>query len=115
MAQFKVKGNVFYVLEAGEEKTVFDDKAEVIMALLSAVGENKELDFKKLSILEVDVSKENRKIKTIPPEEIIVIELILTNPKSYAWQVIFAILSEEDGFMAKEEIVEKARGKELKN
>jgi len=64
--EMKVKNDIFYLLDTGEEKWIFDAESEAIEALKKLVSEKKELDPEKVSILEVNTLGERWEIKSVP-------------------------------------------------
>jgi hypothetical protein len=64
--EIKVRNSVFYLLDAGKDKWIYDIEAEAVGALKKLVSEKAELDPESLSILEVNVAGEKWEIKSIP-------------------------------------------------
>jgi len=62
----KIEDGKFYVLEAGNEKWIYSLENEAINSLKEMLSENKSLDEKNISILEVDTREENWQVKQIP-------------------------------------------------
>ena len=62
----KIEDGKFYVLEAGNEKWIYSLENEAINSLKEMLSENKGLDEKNISILEVDTREENWQVKQIP-------------------------------------------------
>jgi hypothetical protein len=70
--EMKLKNDVFYLLENGEEKWIYDAESEAIDALKKLVSEKKELNPENVSILEVNTSGEKWEIKSVPWSKIAV-------------------------------------------
>ena len=64
--KMKIEDGKFYVLEAGSEKWIYNLENEAINSLKEMLSENKGLDEKNISILEVDTREENWQVKQIP-------------------------------------------------
>ena len=64
--KMKIEDGKFYVLEAGNEKWIYSLENEAINSLKEMLSENKSLDEKNISILEVDMREENWQVKQIP-------------------------------------------------
>lgn len=73
--ELKIKDDVFYVLEAGKEKRLYDTEGDAIGSLKTLVSENKELNPESVSIIEVNIKGEKWEMKTMPWSKI-AIELI---------------------------------------
>lgn len=73
--ELKIKNDVFFVLEAGKEKSLFDSEKDAVESLKSIVGENKELNPENVNIVEVNIKGEKWEMKTMPWSKI-AIELI---------------------------------------
>lgn len=65
MMEMKVKNGVFYLLDAGDAKWIYDVESDAVNALKKLVS-GKGLDPEKLSILEVNTDEENWQIKPMP-------------------------------------------------
>lgn len=64
--EMKVKGETFYVLEAGGEKWIYDTEDNAIETLKSLVSKGKGLNPEDVSILEVNTAGEKWEIKSVP-------------------------------------------------
>ena len=73
--ELKIKNDIFYVLEAGNEKRIFDMEKDAAESLKGLVVGNKDLNTDNLSVIEVNVNGEKWEMKTIPWSKI-AIELI---------------------------------------
>lgn len=72
MMEMKVNNGVFYLLDAGDEKWIYDAEKDAIDALKNLVSRKKGLDTESMSILRVDTSGETWEIKSIPWSKIAV-------------------------------------------
>lgn len=68
--EMKIKNGAFYVMEAGEEKALYDSVPTAIDALKTIVGHKANLNPKKVNIFMVNIAKEKWEIVTIPWAEI---------------------------------------------
>lgn len=66
MTELKVKGNVFYLLELGNDRRIYDNEEEAIISLKKLVKEVKGLNPEESRLFEVDISGEDWEIKQIP-------------------------------------------------
>jgi hypothetical protein len=73
--ELKVKNDVFYALEAGKEKRLYDTERDAIESLKTFISGNKELNPENVSIMEVNIKGEKWEMKQIPWSKI-AIELI---------------------------------------
>jgi hypothetical protein len=64
--ELKVKNNTFYLLDAGDEKRIYDTESEAVKALKTLVSTKKTLDPESVSILEVNTAGEKWEIKSVP-------------------------------------------------
>ena len=64
--ELKIKNDVFYVLEAGEEKRLYNTEKDAIESLKTIVAEKKELDPENVNIIEVNIKGEKWEMKTVP-------------------------------------------------
>ena len=64
--ELKVKNDVFYLLDAGDEKWIYDTEAEAVKALRTLVSTKKTLDPESVSILEINTGGEKWEIKSVP-------------------------------------------------
>lgn len=62
----KVKNDRFYLLDATDEKRIFDSEEGAIAALKTLVSSRKELNPEDLNIFEVNVAGEKWEIKSVP-------------------------------------------------
>lgn len=63
--ELKIKNDVFYVLEAGNDKRLYDAESDAVESLKKLILEKKELNPENVNILEVN-TKEKWEIKSIP-------------------------------------------------
>lgn len=63
--EMKVKNDVFYLLDAGDEKWVYDTESGAVEALKTLVSK-KDLNPENVSILEVNTAGEKWEIKSVP-------------------------------------------------
>lgn len=78
--ELKIKNDVFYVLEAGKEKRLYDTERDAIDSLKTLVSENKDLNPENVNIIEVNIKGEKWEMKTMPWSKI-AIELIRVGKK----------------------------------
>ena len=78
--ELKIKDDVFYVLEAGNEKRLYDTERDAIDSLKTLVSENKDLNPENVNIIEVNIKGEKWEMKTMPWSKI-AIELIRVGKK----------------------------------
>jgi len=64
--ELKIKSGIFYMLDADDEKRLFDNEEEAIEALKLLVSKSKELDPESLYIYEVNTVGDKWEIKSIP-------------------------------------------------
>ena len=64
--EMKVKNDVFYLLDTGDEKWIHDTESEAVRALKTLVSTKKTLDPESVSILEVNTAGEKWEIKSVP-------------------------------------------------
>jgi len=64
--ELKIKSGIFYMLDADDEKRLFDNEEESIEALKSLVSKNEEIDPESLCIYEVNTTGDKWEIKSIP-------------------------------------------------
>ena len=64
--ELKIKNDIFYVLETGKEKYVFDTESDAVGKLKQVVAASPELNSEKVSIVEVNVKGDKWEMKTIP-------------------------------------------------
>ena len=65
MMELKVKGHTFYLLDAGDEKWIYDTEDGAIEGLKTLVS-NQELDSERVNIFEVNTEGEKWEIKSVP-------------------------------------------------
>ena len=64
--ELKIENNVFFILEAGEAKSVFDTEEAAVSALKSLIATKPDLDVEKDAvIMAVDISTEKWSIKQV--------------------------------------------------
>ena len=61
----KIKDNVFYLLETGKEKRLYDTESSAIQALKMLASKDKEIDPESMSLVEVDTSGDKWEIKSV--------------------------------------------------
>lgn len=61
-----IKGDKFYVFEAGNGKRIYDSEEEAIESMKKLMGKDKAINPEDVTILEVDTSDESWKIVSIP-------------------------------------------------
>lgn len=66
---------MFFALDAGKEKILFDTESDAVAKLKEVVSGNKELNPENVNIIEVNIKGEKWEMKTIPWSKI-AIELI---------------------------------------
>lgn len=64
--ELKLQGDLFYLLDLGEEKRIYDSENEAITSLTSFVTKHSEVDPASVSIWEVNASGEQWQIKAVP-------------------------------------------------
>ena len=64
--EMKIEDSVFYLLETGEEKRLYDTENNAIQALKVLASKNKEIDPERMSLVEVDASGAKWEIKSVP-------------------------------------------------
>ena len=64
--EMKVKNDRFYLLDAIDEKWIYDSEDGAIDALKALVSKNKELNPEDVNIFEVNTAGENWEIKSVP-------------------------------------------------
>ena len=64
--EMKIKDNVFYLLEAGGEKNLYDTESNAIQALKAVASKNKDIDPESMSLVEVNSSGAKWEIKSVP-------------------------------------------------
>lgn len=70
-----IKNNIFYVLEAGEDKRVFDTVANAIESLKEIINNKPTTNPETVNILEINTVKDKWEIKSVPWSKI-AIELL---------------------------------------
>lgn len=73
--ELKIKNDVFFVLEAGKEKRLYDTEKDAVESLKIIVSKNAELNPENVNIVEVNIKGEKWEMKTMPWSKI-AIELI---------------------------------------
>ncbi len=64
--ELKLNNGKFFLLDAGEDKVVYDTESEAVNGLKSIMGASKELDSDHVNIFEVDTNGDKWKINQIP-------------------------------------------------
>lgn len=64
--ELKVENDIFYLLDTGDEKWVYDTENNAVEALKSLTSKKKELDPESVSIWEVNTAEESWEIKSVP-------------------------------------------------
>lgn len=64
--EIKIKDEKFYILEAGDEKCIYDTESNAIESLKMLITSNKNLNPENVKILEVNTKKEQWEIKGVP-------------------------------------------------
>ena len=64
--EMKLKSDIFYLLENGGGKWIYDAESEAIDALKKLVSEKREIKPENVNILEVNTSGEKWEIKSVP-------------------------------------------------
>lgn len=73
--EMKIENDTFYVLDAGNEKRIYDTESNAVESLKTLLSENKDLNPENVSIFEVNTAGESWEIKSVPWSKI-AIELI---------------------------------------
>lgn len=73
--ELKIKNDVFFVLEAGKEKRLYDTEKDAVESLKIIVSKNAELNPENVNIVEVNIKGEKWEMKTMSWSKI-AIELI---------------------------------------
>ena len=61
-----MKGDIFYLLDTGDEKRIYDTEGEAVASLKSVVSKREELDPEALSVWEINTGGEKWEIKAVP-------------------------------------------------
>lgn len=61
----KIEGDKFYILEAGNEKWIYNSEKDAINSLREMLAKNKDLNEDNVSVLEIDTKVEKWQIKQI--------------------------------------------------
>ena len=64
--EMEIKDNVFYLLETGKEKRLYDTESNAIQALKLLASKNKDIDPESMSLVEVNASGAKWEIKSVP-------------------------------------------------
>jgi len=64
--EMKVKNDKFYLLDATDEKWIYDSEDGAIEALKALVSKRKDLNPEDVNIFEVNTAGENWEIKSVP-------------------------------------------------
>jgi len=73
--EMEIQNGTFYVLEAGNEKRIYDTESNAVESLKTLLSENKDLNPENVSIFEVNTAGDKWEIKSVPWSKI-AIELI---------------------------------------
>jgi len=73
--EMKIENDTFYVLDASNEKRIYDTESSAVESLKALISENKELNPENVNIFEVNTAGESWEIKSVPWSKI-AIELI---------------------------------------
>ena len=63
--EMEIKDSVFYLLETGKEKRLYDTENNAIQALKVLASKNKEIDPESMSLVEVNTSGAKWEIKAV--------------------------------------------------
>lgn len=63
--ELKLKGDLFYLLDAGSEKRIYDDEGDSVEALRTIVSQD-EIEAESVKILEINTSAEKWEVKAVP-------------------------------------------------
>jgi len=64
--ELKLKGDIFYLLDAGSEKRIYDDESDSVEALRTIVSQNEDIEAESVKILEINTSAEKWEVKSVP-------------------------------------------------
>ena len=70
----KLKGDTFYLLDAGDEKRIYDDETDSVKALETIASQKKDIDPESLNILKVNKAGEIWEIEPVPWSRIVIWE-----------------------------------------
>ena len=63
--EMEIRDSVFYLLETGKEKRLYDTENSAIQALKALASKNKEIDPESMSLVEVNTSGAKWEIKAV--------------------------------------------------
>ena len=63
--EMEIRDSVFYLLETGKEKRLYDTENNAIQALKVLASKNKEIDPESMSLVEVNTAGEKWEIKAV--------------------------------------------------
>lgn len=66
MMELKIEADIFYVLDAGNEKRLYNSEKDAIESLKAIVAENADLNPENVNIIEVNIKEEQWEMKTVP-------------------------------------------------
>ena len=64
--ELKLKSDMFYLLDAGSEKRIYDDESDSVEALRTIVSQNEDIEAESVKILEINTSTEKWEVKSVP-------------------------------------------------
>ncbi len=64
--ELKLKGDMFYLLDAGSEKRIYDDESDSVEALRAIFSQNEDVEAESVKILEINTSAEKWEVKSVP-------------------------------------------------
>jgi hypothetical protein len=64
--ELKLKGEIFYLLDAGSEKRIYDDESDSVEALRAIFSQNEDVEAESVKILEINTSAEKWEVKSVP-------------------------------------------------
>ena len=77
----KLKRNTFYLLDAGDEKRIYDDETDSAKALETMVSQKDDIDTESLEMLRVNKVGEGWEIEPVPWSRIVIWESVKTRGK----------------------------------
>jgi hypothetical protein len=64
--ELKLKSDIFYLLDAGSEKRIYDDESDSVEALRAIFSQNEDVEAESVKILEINTSEEKWEVKSVP-------------------------------------------------
>ncbi len=64
--ELKIEKDTFYLLDAGNEKRLYDTENNAIQALKQVAATEKDLNSEEISIMEINTAGEKWEIKSVP-------------------------------------------------